>query len=134
MGDVGSDWRTAFWPDVSTEAGAARATKQAFWAAVIVAVVTMFFAALSLLGLDASALIDAVLFGVIAFGLHKKLRTAAVCGLVLYGIERVYMWSTVGFTNPVVPLVLTLAFISGVRGTYAWQRLRRSAASPEPTF
>jgi hypothetical protein len=75
------------------------------------------------MGFDASALVDGVFFAVIAWGLSRKSRTAAVAGLLLYIFERLYMWSTVGMRNPVVAVLFTLAFVSGVRGTFAWKRI-----------
>ena len=77
------------------------------------------------MGFDPSALVDAALFAIVAWGLWKKSRAAAVSGLLLYAIERLYMWSTVGMQNPIVPVLLTLMFINGVRGTFAWKRLAR---------
>jgi hypothetical protein len=128
MGDLAPNWRKALWPDVRNEADAETAIKQAWWAAVIVAGVTTVLGLLSVLGLGLGVLIDAGLFALIAVGLSKKLRTAAVCGLLLYVVERVYMWSLVGFGNPLLPIVLTLAFINGVRGTFAWQKHRQKEA------
>jgi hypothetical protein len=113
----------AFWPRVDTAESAALATKQAFWAAVLCAVITAFFGLISVMGFDASALVDGVFFAVIAWGLSRKSRTAAVAGLLLYIFERLYMWSTVGMRNPVVAVLFTLAFVSGVRGTFAWKRI-----------
>jgi|HubBroStandDraft_4_1064222.scaffolds.fasta_scaffold00349_2 hypothetical protein len=124
------DW---VWPNVDTPEGAERATKQAFWAAILVTAVTIGLALLGAygvgfvraLGFDASALFDGVLFGVIAFGLWKHSRLAAWSGLVLYSLERVYMWSTVGIKNPIIAAILILAFVGGVRGTSALYRFKR---------
>ncbi len=118
-------WRESLWPSVDTAEGAALAAKQGFWAAVLCAVATAAFALLSIIGLDSSALVDAALFAIIAWGLSKKSRAAAVCGLLLYVVERLYMWSTVGMQNPIIAVLFTLLFINGVRGTFAWKRLAR---------
>ena len=122
-------WRESFWPSVDTAEGAASAAKQGFWAALFCAVVTAAFGLLSIMGFDPSALVDAALFAIIAWGLWKKSRAAAVCGLLLYVVERLYMWSTVGMQNPIVPVLLTLMFINGVRGTFAWKRLKTGTAT-----
>ena len=122
-------WRESFWPSVDTAEGAALAAKQGFWAAVACAVVTAALALLSIMGFDSGALVDAALFAIIAWGLWKKSRAAAVCGLLLYVVERLYMWSTVGMQNPIVPVLLTLFFINGVRGTFAWKRLKTGTAT-----
>ena len=126
-------WRESFWPSVDTAEGAALAAKQGFWAVLICTVVTAAFALLSIMGFDPSALVDAALFAIIAWGLWNKSRFAAVSGLLLYVIERLYMWSTVGIQNPVIPVLFTLFFISGVRGTFAWKRLKTgTATTPNP--
>lgn len=125
------------WPNVDTQSGAAWATKQAFWAAVLVAVVTSGFALLGAVGVgfvrawgfDAWALVDGIIFGAIAVGLWMHSRVAAWAGLVLYGGERAYMWSTIGVKNPVIAAIFILAFIGGIRGTSALHRLER--AKPE---
>lgn len=125
------------WPNVDTQSGAAWAMKQAFWAAVLVAVVTSGFALLGAVGVafvrasgfDAWALVDGIIFGAIAVGLWMHSRVAAWAGLVLYGAERAYMWSTIGVKNPVIAGIFILAFIGGIRGTSAMHRLER--AKPE---
>ena len=123
------------WPKVDTPARAALATKQAFWAAILCAAITFGFASLAAvgigavqgLGFDAGAMVDGALFGAIALGLWRQSRLAAWAGLALYCVERVYMWTTVGTTNPVIGVVFILAFIGGVRGTSALHRFRTTS-------
>jgi len=124
------------WPTVNTTEAAAWATKQAFWAALLCAVLTGGFALLGAagvgfaqaLGFDASALLDGVIFGVIAFGLWRRSRAAAWAGLVLYVAERACMWSQIGIKNPVIAAIFILAFVGGVRGTSALYRMKKTAA------
>jgi len=71
-----------------------------------------------------SALIDAAIFAGIAFGLLKKSRAAALDGLIAYLIE---WFSAVeeganGLINLILPVLLTTAFVNGVRGCFSWQR------------
>jgi hypothetical protein len=118
------------WPSVETSESARAAVRQAFWAAVICSIVTICFVVLNLfappadprLQFEPDVLLDATLFAIIAFGIWKESRVAAVCGLALYLIERLYAWTLVGFENPIVPVILTCGFISGVRGTFALGR------------
>ena len=108
-----------YWPSMDTEAGALLATRGAFWAAVWVTTATTAFAVLAAsgvrfvrsMGFDVWALTDAALFGVIAMGLWRKSRWAAWCGLLLYIAERLEAWSTGGIKNPVLAILLILAFI-----------------------
>jgi hypothetical protein len=128
------------WPNVDTESGAAWATKQAFWAAVIVAAVTSGMALLGAngsqsvraLGIDAWSLIDGILWVAIALGLWRQSGVAAWAGLMLIGASRVYMWSrngVSGLLDPLVTVVFIQTFIGGIRGTSALHRPKNSEAS-----
>jgi hypothetical protein len=129
--------RNYFWPSVATPEEAAWAVKQAFWAAVFCAVLTSVAAILAIagvqfvkktFGIDGSALVDAAIFGVVAFFLARHSRVAAWTGLVVYCLERVYMWATVpaSRTALIMPVIFILAFIGGVRGAQALHRFRQT--------
>jgi len=115
------------WPAVDTQESARSATRQAFWVAIYCASATSVFALLGALGIqlfprwefDVAALADAGLFGLVAWGLHRQSRFAAVSGLTLYSLETIDRWVAVGPRNPVLAGIFILAFISGVRGTIA---------------
>jgi hypothetical protein len=103
-------------------------------AAIVCASVTAVFSILSICGVEfvtktlhvsGLSLIDAGIFALIARFLSRQSRFAAWSGLVIYLIERVYAWSTVpgSRTNVLLPIVFTLAFITGVRGAHAFHRL-----------
>lgn len=123
------------WPSVTTPEGAEWATKQAFWAAVLFALITAAFSLFGAAGVqvaqglnfDLTALIDAVLFGLIAVGLWRRSRVAAWVGLLLYLFERAFMWSQIGVRNPVIAAIFILAFLGGVRGTSALHRMKHAA-------
>ena len=133
-----------FWPSVQTLQSAHKATRQAFWIALVVVVVTAIFSILAIggvqTGLAASiyspwSLLDAALFGAIAIGLYRHSRVAAVAGLVLYVLGQVYMLSegtipTYGYWW-IMPLAFTLAFLGGVRGAFSYHRLKRAAAQEQ---
>ncbi len=130
--------RSYIWPDVGTLDGAKWATRQAFWAAIFCSAVTVLFVLLSLAGVEwapvknfnAWALLDVAVFAAIAFRLHRQSRIAAVAGLALYLFERAVAWSDQGMQNPVMAIVLTLAFVGGVRGAWAHRRLTHAVAHP----
>jgi uncharacterized membrane protein YjjP (DUF1212 family) len=73
--------------------------------------------------------LDAGLFAVIAFGIWRMSRVAAVAGLALYLIEQAYMWASVGPKNPVMSLLFIMFLIGGVRGTVSFQKHRKAARS-----
>jgi hypothetical protein len=126
-----------YWEDVEDIGGAEKAINGGFWAAVIVACITTVVAALSLagvklFGIDASAFLDAAIFAGIAFGIKRKSRFAAVAGLVLYVIERIYMLQRGGVAGIFSGIVFTLLFINAVRGTFACHRLNGAAGQARP--
>ncbi|NEP57063.1 MAG: hypothetical protein F6K31_08565 [Symploca sp. SIO2G7] len=112
---------------------AARTTaKQGCWAAIFVATITAVLVSVSLttpdpeIPLDAWSFIDAGLFAAIAWGIHKMSRIAAIAGLALYIIEIIYKCLNGSFSSSGTWLVIiiTLAFINSVRGTFAYHKLR----------
>lgn len=117
-----------YWEDVSTLSGAEKAITGGFWAALIVACITTLVAALSLagvklLGIDASAFLDAALFAGIAFGIKRRSRFAAVAGVCLYLLERIYMLQRGGVSGMFMGIIFTLLFINAARGAFAYHRL-----------
>jgi hypothetical protein len=119
-----------YWPDVSDLDGAKDATRYGMWCAVLVATVTTLFAVLSFLGIrimgsSPSALLDAVLFAAVAFGLAKYSRFAAFAGFALFLVEKIY---TVVLTGSILGIgvlgvVILFGFLNGIRGAFAYQKL-----------
>jgi len=129
-----SSW---YWEDVSDLGGAEKAINGGFWAALIVAcitalVVSLSFAGVQLLGLNAWAFLDAAIFAMIAIGIKRKSRFAAVAGLCLYIVERIYMMQRGGASGIVMGILFTLLFINAVRGTFAYHRLKETG-QPQST-
>jgi hypothetical protein len=125
------DW---IWPSITDTISAEKASKQGLWACAWCAGATLLFVVLSafgisLLGFDMWALIDALLFILIGWGIYKMNRFAANAGLALYIIERAAMWSEYGPNNPVMAIVITLMFINSVRGIFAHHRYARELPS-----
>jgi hypothetical protein len=126
----------SLWPDVADRSSAVKAIKSGYWAAVFVASVTAAIALISLfvhkpiLGIDGLGLFDAVMFAAIAFGIDRKSRAAAVIGLVLYVLERVYMTATNGASASagIMTIILTLSFVHGIRGTFAYKKFENQGA------
>ncbi len=115
------------WPDTSDEKSVKEATRQGIWACAWVAGVTAIMAFLNSMSLDQSAFIDAFIFAVIGFGIYKYSRTAAIAGLAMYILERIYMWSTTGIKGPVMALILILMFVNSIRGTFAYHKNKKLA-------
>jgi hypothetical protein len=102
---------------------------------VFVAAVTALFAVLAifdiriLAGFSPTALFDAAIFGVAAWRIYRMSRAWAVVGLVGFIFERAYAFYQRGFSagaGIVVGIFILLAFINGVRGTFAFHKLSQS--------
>lgn len=112
----------------SAEAAAHHGAYAALFCAVSTAALVMVSwyvpALLPGLAIDGTALIDAMLFLFIAWGIAKLSRFAAVCGLLLYVAERWIMFAETGKVASVWWLVVMLAaFANGIRGTFLYHRL-----------
>jgi hypothetical protein len=114
------------WPDITNEVEAKKATRSGAYAAVIVAVLTAAISLIAigskkpLMGMDGWGMVDALLFAVIAWRVFKFSFPWAVAGLLLYGVETFWRWSTVGVPKGagiITTGFLILAFITGARGT-----------------
>ena len=118
------------WPSIQDRESALRISRGGFVAAIFQAGLALMFAWIArkttYAGLSISTyLIAAVIFGVIAMGIWRLSRVAAVLGLVLFVAEAIWMLLDVrGVTGLVkallVTLFLTLIFVNGVRGTFAY--------------
>lgn len=115
--------------DVGSVESAKKAAKSGMWAAFVVAAITTIFAIIAmangkeLAGIDGTALVDAAIFAAIGIGIARYSRVAAVAGLVIYVGERIYMMSVNGPQGILLSIIITLAFINSVRGTFAYHRL-----------
>ena len=129
----------AFWPDVSTIDGARRATRQGIAAALLSVGITALFALYALTTgeavldfISAWSLVDVAIFGLIAYGLHREWRAAAVGGLAFFLIEKIDQMhrSSMGSVGGAgVATLMILCYISAIRGTFALHRLRQGGAS-----
>lgn len=119
------------WPSIVDIATAQKAAKQGAWAAVFVAAVTTVFSTIgqlnnNFMGFDAWSYLDAVLFAIIAFGIFKYSRTAAILGLLLYLLERAVMWAEHGARNPFMAFLFIMLFISSIRGTFEYHKRKNN--------
>jgi hypothetical protein len=125
----------AVWPTIDSIQTAREAAQQGFWAAIAVAVITSIaiLAAMALggalgpLDLGVWAFIDVGIYVAIAIGIRRMSRVAAVLGLVLYIANRIYLWAVLGARPAGIAMtaILVIALLNGVRGTFAYHRLRK---------
>jgi hypothetical protein len=131
-----------YWPKVEDAKTAQTAALEAVGAGLFVTGVTGVAAALSIvyrrpiLGIDGGALFDASLFALVSWRVYKMSRTWAVLGLLLYLFEVAWRIAkqvgssdaTFGTGFSPVALILILAFVNGIRGTFAFRRFSRQFA------
>jgi len=80
---------------------------------------------LSIMHISWSALLDAAIFGVIAFGLSRHSRIAAVAGFALFLGEKIYTAYVIGsiLGIGVLGIIILFGFFNGMRGAFAYQKL-----------
>lgn len=129
--------RNRLWPSVNTIDEAKKASMAGVWAAGYSVVVISLVASWSLWTgekafeiVDAWAFIDAFLFALIALGIYKEYRPAAVIGFVVFFYEKLDLFLRTGkVPGPIVALFLLLAYFQSVRALFALHRLRKAAVA-----
>ena len=120
----------SYWAVITDTKTATDAAMQGVGASVFVAAVTGLAATLSIvlkhsvLGIDGLGLVDAGLFGVVAWRTYRMSRPWAVVGLLLYVVELAIRIKN-GFApiaSLVVAFVIISAFSNGVRGVFGFHR------------
>jgi len=126
-----------WFPSIDSLSSAKSAARQGFWAALFVAGMSTIFALAASAGslpeplnqvIDESIWIDVVIFVVVAWGIYCMSRVAAIAGLALYVLGRIYIWSTLppnSFWQILLALSITLTFVNAVRGTFSYHALLR---------
>lgn len=123
---MGAD-KNLWWPSVENRPKAKDTARQGAWAAVTVSVVTAVVATIALIsdeeiaGTDAWAYIDAAIFAAIGFGIFRLSRFAATAGLALFVLQRFVL--AFQFRGLIFAVILTLAFVNGVRGSFTYHEL-----------
>jgi len=112
------------WPVITNEEEARKAARSGGYAAAFIALCTGVFSLVAIVnkqpiaGINGLSLIDAALFTVIAWKIFKFSFLCAVFGLLLECVELFWRWYKNGLNgNIVVPALVILALIAGVRGT-----------------
>ena len=94
----------SFWPAVGDEQAAVLAARQGFHAAVYCSIVTAIFAVLGgfgfkIMDFDLWNLTDAALMALLAFGIRRMSRTAALIAFLYYVAGRIDLWAEYGSQN-----------------------------------
>lgn len=124
------------WPDIDDAASARAASRLGVLGAVLTALWTVVVVTAALLREDPSdpptsvfAYADAVLFAFLAWGVWRLWRVAAIAALALFLLEQILAATRTGsIVSLILPIFLTLLFISGVRGVFAFRKFARGAS------
>ena len=128
-----------FWPTIEDEGSAQAATSSAVGVSGFIAAVTALLSILSIAyrkpigGIDGLGLVDAAIFAVIAWRIHKMSRAWAIVGILMYLLEIGYKL----VTSPsgalgILTIVFILTYISAIRGTFAYRRYRQADTAVQP--
>ncbi len=117
------------WPKIIDVESAKKAANQGMYASIFIAGTTLLLLGLSTQGfnpmnLDAYSLIDIMIFVIIGWRIYAMSRTAAILGLAFYILEQIFLINDFGFRMSAVKMIIILAFINSIRGTYAFNVLK----------
>jgi len=117
------------WSKITDVESAKKAANQGMYASIFIAGTTLLLLGLSTQGfnpmdLDTYSLIDIMIFVIIGWRIYAMSRTAAILGLAFYILEQVYLINDFGFRMSAVQIIIVLAFINSIRGTYAFNVLK----------
>jgi hypothetical protein len=124
------------WPEIIDEDSARDAAHMAGgWAGVVAGVTTLLaavsiFGGVSVMGIRAWSLVDAAMFGVVAWQVWRGSRAFAVAGLSLYGLEVLYGVVTHPPGIGILTIIIMLALINGVRGTFGLHKFEEINKQP----
>ena len=121
-----------FWPQVDSTEDAKKACGNAAGFAFFMAIATAAMMYFSLQGkadflkglVSAESYIDVVLLTLLGFGVSLRSRIASVLLLIYAIANRVIIAQTVGVSGITSGIVQVLFFIGGVRGAFAYHRIR----------
>ncbi len=112
------------WPEIIDQDSARTAAHTAAGWAIFVAGLTTLLAVIGMftgpvMGITASALVDAALFGVVAWRVWNGSRGWAIAGLALYSLEIIYNVVNHPPGVGILTILVVLALVNGVRGTFS---------------
>ena len=84
---------------------------------------------------DAWALIDVSILGVLTYGVYKRSRASSVGLFLFYLLEKLFMWSQTGKPNGIVlAIVFFYLFGRGVQGTFEYHNWKKEMQATDPHY
>ncbi len=115
------DW---VWLRVDSRRRAQNAIEEGFWAATFVSGITALFLLITVLKdpdqLTVGEVLGVFVFAVIAFGIRRRSRAAALAAPILFVLGRIYAVVSGAPWYLLISVLITLAFLNAVRGTLAY--------------
>ncbi|MCY6371303.1 hypothetical protein [Clostridium ganghwense] len=68
---------------------------------------------------------DVAVFLIIALGIYKMSRIAAVLGLTIYWLEQIMMMASHGVKFSVLMIIFTIVYIESIRATFAYHKYKK---------
>ncbi len=135
-----SIWLYSMWqqlrPEITDLEIAEKASKQGVWAAGVLAVVITTLSLIvlatgtSVAGVEGAAIIDALVFGLVAWGINRKSRTASVLGFSFYLLQQLLsVLDGEGITGGITVIFFVIAFGNSIRGTFAYHKFHAQLRS-----
>src|SRR5215472_14457455 len=121
MGLSNEDMKRKYWPEITDLDIARKVALQGVWAALFVAGVTF---------------VEVGIFGLLAIGIWRMSRVAALLALILFVLEKI--WAFQDGQRPagvIVAIVIIFGFLNAVRATFRYRQLLKSVqsvAGPDP--
>jgi hypothetical protein len=129
---------SAFWnllPEIDSRTSAIQTTRQGVFAAALTGVVTVVFSALSIGSYNIFNLLDAFIFGIVAWRIFRLSLPWSVFGLVLFLGERIDGIARGGIKINVVGWIvaaaLVMCYVNSIRAT--WFLRKNKEPQDEPT-
>ncbi len=118
------------WPYIHNDITAKNANNQgliaSIWCAACLFVIFLIniFSNKTVSSPDLWELVDVAIFLLIASGIYKRYRVAPIAGLIFYFFPRLIYWIQNGPKNILFGLIITLAYITSIRGAFAYHRFK----------
>ncbi len=128
--------KNIFWPEINDLWTAKKACIQASSGAFVVAIVTGAVTYFQVKGtsllsdVPSGSYIDAAVFFVLGFLIYRCSRIASIAGLLIYIYGQVLLIPQM-HRVPVMPILLSLFFIGGVRGAFVYQEMKKGLSKEE---
>jgi len=112
------------WPRIYDLNTAKKAAMQGVWASFFIIAVNMV---VILINNSYLGFVDVAIVGILAFGIFKMSRIAAVLAVMLYLAEQISYLMDNGKGNYIMIALITVAYLSSIRGTFAHHKIKHIA-------